>query len=142
VHEKVPLFLVPDEGAIEPHVCVCELLGAVTSHDAKFTPDLASVSVMLQVTFCADDDTSTEVGDRLNPVSAGATVSGSEVTVSVDGKPEVAGFRLARFPTASEAITLAVQVPDTEYLGNVIPHDQVPLCGVPDEGADALQLCW
>ena len=145
MHENTPLFLVPDDGAAEPHDTVWVLLpaGALSWHDAKATPDFASVSVMLQVTFCAAADTLTAVGDSENAVSAGATRSGSEVTVSIDGKPNVPGSMGPRpvFPTASDAVTLAVHVPDWEYRGKVRTHDQVPFCGVPEVGAAALQLC-
>ena len=120
-HENKPLFLVPDTGAAEAHEAVWSLSGAASWHAAKATPDLASVSVMLHVTFCAATETVTAVGDSENNVSAGATMSGSDVTVRSEGNPWSAGLMLALFPTASVAetpgraaplVTPAVQVPD------------------------------
>ena len=114
MQEKVPLLRVPDAGVFEPQDCVCALSGAVTWQEAMLTPDFASVRVMLQVTFCDPDETSTLVGERLAEVRAGGVVSGSEVRVSVDGKPKAAGLMFALLPTASLAVTLAVKTPDGE----------------------------
>ena len=140
VHDQVPLFVVPDDGALDPHATVCELSGAATWQAAVATPDFASVSVMLHVTLCEDDETLTLDGTRLKFVKDGATVSGSDVTVSVEGKPDVPGSSCAVLPTASVADPLAVHVPDGAYRGTVIVHDQTPFCGVPDDGVLALQL--
>jgi hypothetical protein len=145
LHENTPLFLVPDDGAAEPHDAVWVLLpaGALSWHDAKATPDLASVSVMLHATVCAAAETLTAFGDNESDVSAGDTRSGSDVIVNIEGNPNVPGSMGPGlvFPTASGAVTPAVQTPDCEYRGNVMTHDHVPFCGVPDVGAAALQLC-
>jgi hypothetical protein len=124
-HENTPLFLVPDAGAAEAHDTVCELLpeGALSSHDAKATPDLASVSVIVHVTVCGPAETLTAPGGTVNVGSAGATMSGSEVTVRAVENPWSDGLTLALFPTASRAETpgnvappasSAFQTPDGE----------------------------
>jgi hypothetical protein len=48
---------------------------------AEATPDLASVTFIVQVTFWSADDTLTLVGLSDELVSAGAITSGSEVTL-------------------------------------------------------------
>jgi hypothetical protein len=110
LQEKTPLLRVPDDGAFDPHATACELFGAATWQNALATPDFASVSVMLQATFCDAAETSTLPGTRVKFVNAGATVSGSEVTPS----PATAGVRFAVFPTASVALPPGVQVPEGE----------------------------
>ena len=145
MHEKSPLFLVPEVGTVAPHATAWELLaaGALSWHEAKATPDFASVTVMLQVTFCAAADTLTAVGESVKVVSPGAKTSGSDVMDNVDGNPRPEGSMGPKpvFPTASGALTLAVHGPDGEYRGNVITHDHVPFCRVPEVGAAAVQLC-
>lgn len=136
VHENVPLFRVPDAGADEPQAAVCSLSGAASWHEAIATPDFASVSAMLHTTVCDDAETLTLPGTRLNVPSAGATVSGSEVTLSMEGD----GLKLSALPTVSTAVPLAVQTPDGEYRGTIIVHDHVPFARVPDDGEAALQL--
>jgi hypothetical protein len=80
VQENTPLFLVPEVGATAEQPRVCVPAGPWSAHVAEPTPDLASVTVMLQVTFCAAAETVTEVGTSARSVRPGATVSGSEVT--------------------------------------------------------------
>lgn len=111
MHENVPLLRVPDAGVVEPHPTAWSLSGAVSWQSAEATPDFASVNAMLHVTFCDAVETFTLPGTSEKVPSAGAIVSGSEVTVSIDGKPEVEGSSGAVFPTASVAVTLAVQTP-------------------------------
>ncbi len=114
--------------------------GANKSQDAVATPDFASVSVMLHVTVWEAADTLIAFGTSVSPVRAGGTVSESDVTVSVDGKPDEGRSIDVVFPTASSAETLAVQTPAGEYRGKVITHDQTPFRAVPDVGVVASQL--
>jgi hypothetical protein len=138
----VPAFRVPDDGAADPQEVIWSLSGAESWHEANTTPDNASVSGMVHVTFCAVVETSTVAVDSERAPSAGATRSGFDVTVNIDGNARVEGSMgvSGTFPTASDAATLAVQTPGGEYRGKAMTHDHVPFCGVPDVGAARVQL--
>lgn len=115
-------------------------MGAWKKHWAVSTPDFASVTVMLQVTVCAAEETVTAVGLNEKDVSVGAAASGSEVTVSAKGKPWNCGYTVCELPTPSVRPTFAVQMPASAYRGKVTVHEYVPLVGVPVVGTLAVQL--
>jgi hypothetical protein len=66
---------------------------------------------MLQATNWEAADTLIDPGPSVSALIAGATVSGSEVTVSIDGNPAEGRSIAVVFPTASTAETSAVHVP-------------------------------
>jgi hypothetical protein len=114
VHENVPLFRVPEDGAVALHPWAWSLFGASKTQVAVSTPDFASVTVMLHVTFCAAAETFTDVGLGAKVVSAGGVTSGSEVTTSWNGKPWDCGRICLWFVTPSRSVTEAVQMPAIE----------------------------
>jgi len=104
-------------------VCVVAPVGLRKFAWMVVTPERSSVAWKLTVTVAGAEETSIEVGVKLNAVRVGGVVSLTDVTDSVLGNPLLvrsAGPRLKVFPTASVMKTaLTVHVPASPKRGKV-----------------------